>query len=199
MGRKNRSSIRKPEILENFNKVISKEGYAGATLEKIARRMGVHSSLLVHYFKTKENMMVELVDWATENFEKFILEKITNNHTNEDSFEELLNILFSREWTMVVDKGVFYTCLDLSFRNKKIKEHLYKMYLRLKEGITLELEKFMNQGIIRKADPEKTAVLIMSLLEGFHVYNTFLGENPSFEELSEYFKDLVTRMLKNEA
>jgi len=53
MPRKNKANIRKREILEHFYEVLSNEGLEGASIAKIAKHMGVHPSLLMHYFKTK--------------------------------------------------------------------------------------------------------------------------------------------------
>lgn len=53
--RKNQTAeTRKPEIFENFYQVIIAEGIEGASIGKIARRMNIHPSLIIHYFKTKK-------------------------------------------------------------------------------------------------------------------------------------------------
>jgi len=62
MGRKSKSESRKPEILQNLYKVVNREGLEGTTLNKVAKEMGVNSGLLVHYYKTKDEMIFALVD-----------------------------------------------------------------------------------------------------------------------------------------
>jgi len=57
-----KAEARKPEILENYYQVLIEEGFEGTSIGKIAKRMSIHPSLIIHYFKTKENMTVELVD-----------------------------------------------------------------------------------------------------------------------------------------
>ena len=52
--RKNlKAEIRKPEILENYYQVLIEEGFEGVSIAKIAKRMNIHPSLIIHYFKTK--------------------------------------------------------------------------------------------------------------------------------------------------
>ena len=63
MGRKSISHIRKPEILCHTYKVVEEEGFMGMTIGKIAGRMGVNSGLLIHYFKSKEGLIMEMVDY----------------------------------------------------------------------------------------------------------------------------------------
>ncbi|MEZ4851774.1 MAG: TetR/AcrR family transcriptional regulator [Bacteroidia bacterium] len=53
MGRKSKAKIRRQEILSHFYEVIIEEGFEGASIGKIAKRMEVNPSLLIHYFSTK--------------------------------------------------------------------------------------------------------------------------------------------------
>ena len=64
-----KAEIRKPEILDNFYHVLLEEGFEGASFGKIAKRMNIHPSLIIHYFKTKENLTTELVDLLIEKYE----------------------------------------------------------------------------------------------------------------------------------
>ena len=63
------AETRKPEILENFYQVIIQEGIEGASFGKIARRMNIHPSLIIHYFKNKKNMTLALADFLVEKYE----------------------------------------------------------------------------------------------------------------------------------
>jgi len=62
MHKNQRAEIRKPEILENYYKILIDEGFKGAPIGKIAKHMHIHPSLIIHDFKTKENMSSEVVD-----------------------------------------------------------------------------------------------------------------------------------------
>ena len=66
MKKRKNAEIRKPEILENYYRVIIEEGIEGASIGKIANRMDIHPSLIIHYFKTKKNLTLELADLMLE-------------------------------------------------------------------------------------------------------------------------------------
>ena len=51
--KKDGAPLRKREILEHFQQVLVEEGFEGASIGKIARRMGINPSLIIHYFSTK--------------------------------------------------------------------------------------------------------------------------------------------------
>ena len=54
MTKRKNAEIRKPEILENYYQVIIEEGIEGASIGKVADRMDIHPSLIIHYFKAKK-------------------------------------------------------------------------------------------------------------------------------------------------
>ena len=62
MGRKSIDDIRKPQILEHFRKVVNEDGIHKASVVKIAKNMGVSPNLVLHYFASKEAMVVKLFD-----------------------------------------------------------------------------------------------------------------------------------------
>ena len=73
--KKDKAEIRKKEILEHFQQVLSEEGIEGASIGKIANKMGIHPSLIIHYFKTKEEMTVALAEFILEKYETTFAKK----------------------------------------------------------------------------------------------------------------------------
>ena len=68
MRKNQRADTRKPEILENFYQVLIEEGFEGASIDKIAKRMKIRPPLIIHYFKTKENLTLESVNSLTQKY-----------------------------------------------------------------------------------------------------------------------------------
>ena len=62
MRQRQNAELRKPEILRNFLEILVEEGIEGASIGKVAKRMGIHPSLIMHYFSTKETLIIEAVD-----------------------------------------------------------------------------------------------------------------------------------------
>ena len=61
--RKNRNAeTRKPEILEGYYRVLIENGFEGSSIGKIAQHLGIHPTLILHYFKNKDNLQHELVE-----------------------------------------------------------------------------------------------------------------------------------------
>lgn len=62
MGRPSNRTLRRDEILTAFALVLSKHGYAGATIASIAARAGVAPGLVHHHFRDKAELLDALLD-----------------------------------------------------------------------------------------------------------------------------------------
>jgi AcrR family transcriptional regulator len=186
---KDKAETRKKEILENFYAVLAEEGLEGASIAKIAARMGIHPSLIIHYFSNKEEMIVELVDRLLADYEETYLPQLQKIKDPERRLEATIDAIFGLNWASMADNSVFYTCYSLSFRNPRVKESFQRMYTRLREVLVGEINDLIEHGVLIKADAEKLADLIISLLEGFGFYQGLMEDEIRFDELAQFLKE----------
>lgn len=191
------AEIRKPEILENFYHVLIEEGFEGASIGKIAKRMNIHPSLIIHYFKTKENLTIELVDLLIEKYEAPEYLQFDDIEDLEQRFQSLINTLFSFEWSRTIDPGLHYGFYYLSFRNPKIRKSYEKMMQRFRDYLVSELELYRQEGIVKANDTKMMADTIVTLMEGLEFHAHFLSEGKQFENFATYAKSIVISMLKD--
>jgi len=198
MGRKNKSDIRKPEILQHVYNVLKTEGLQGTTLSKIANLMGVNASLLVYYFKTKDELMIALTEDIIDRYlgyfnqQRARIERIKDTETRLIS---ILDLLFDPKWDNAVDANVFYSCFYLSFKNPKIHRLIRDMYIGFKNQMAQYLKEHYISGHSIEDESEKTAVAIISLLEGFAYYRAATGDNTSNGVHLAYLKKMAKSML----
>ncbi len=196
MGNKHKADVRKPEILAHFYEVFIKEGLEGASIAKIAKHMDVHPSLLIHYFKTKENMTVELVDFVINRYESIFLEEFDDLQDPEQRFNLIIDILFGADWSEAVDNSVFYAFYYLSYRNSRVRERFEGMFKRLRNMMITEFKSLKEQGVISVKDHEKAVDLVITLIEGLEFHASFLSDGQPFEVFSMYVKEVVVKLLK---
>ncbi len=77
------ATIRKPQIVQAFYETIIKEGFEGASLTRVAQRCGLNQTLILHYFKNKENLTLACVDRAVEEYSKLLQRYIPNTDDPE--------------------------------------------------------------------------------------------------------------------
>jgi len=67
------------KILSVAASLISKKGFKGTSLQEIADKVGLHKSTLFHYFKNKEELLLEIltkaIDEVSLNLKRIIAEK----------------------------------------------------------------------------------------------------------------------------
>ncbi len=198
MGRKSKSDERKPEILQNLYEVLSKEGLEGTTLSKVADHMGVNSGLLVHYFKTKEEMILAMVDFMLDKYANIYITKLNEYSDPQDRLHNVLNTFFEPDWTQRGDASVFWSCFSLSFRNRRVKERFRKMYNGFRNILADEISMYIDAGIVRVKDPVKTADIIITLIEGLNFNRSIKEEDKTLAETAAFFKQALTAFLSAE-
>ena len=63
MGRKSLADERRAIIIEAFYRCVVKQGFAQSSIRKVAGEAGVTPSTLHHYFKDRDEMIAETVDY----------------------------------------------------------------------------------------------------------------------------------------
>lgn len=186
---------RKPEILENYYQVIIEEGIEGASIAKIAKRMNIHPSLIIHYFKTKQNLTVELFDLLIERYEAPEFFQFDHIKDPQQQFNALMDTIFSFEYSRTVDPGVHFGFYYLSFRNTEINKRFREMINRLKIFLVDQFEQFKKEGIITVKDTGQAADMVVTLMEGLEFQTAFLDQNKKFEDFVEHSKKLIVAFL----
>ena len=196
--RKNKSAaLRKPDILESYYQVLIEEGLEGASIGKIASRTGIHPSLIIHYFKNKENLKLELVDLLIEKYESPAMLDFEAIEDDEVYFNALMDLIFSLQWSRTVEPSVHFAFYYLSLRDEKILDRFKIMFKWLRDYLSRKLVYFNTKGVVRVNDAKRAAEYIVTLMEGLEYHNQFLADGEPFEAFSQVAKKSLIRALKN--
>lgn len=196
MGRKSKAEVRKKEILEHFYQVLIKEGFENASIAKIAKQMEVNPSLLIHYFRTKDEMVIDMVDFILGRFEGFFAGHLEGQQDPKRRFEIILDMMFGVEWTQNVDHSVFYLCYYLSARDERILERFRAMYDRFETFMLDEVQTWIDAGVIRPTWSSKGVVEYLLLLnEGMTYYEGVRRDPVAYAERGKMVKQLVLQSL----
>ncbi|QTD37293.1 TetR family transcriptional regulator [Polaribacter batillariae] len=187
MGRKSLKNVRQKEIIESFYTVAQREGLENASLAKVAKEMGVNTSLVLHYFNSKDDLIFELINYILKRYRQIYLSASSTNNKGEPQILRLVDNLFSREWNALIDDSVFYSSFALIFRNKKIKTAYRKLHDNLRLLLSEVIEDAKKNGEIDVDDPKKTADLIFIIVEGAYYYLSLYDLDEDYiEKLNEY-------------
>ena len=66
MARPSNTAQRRLEITQALLQVMSRSGYESASIQAIAKEAGLKSGLIHYHFKTKQEILVELIGWLAD-------------------------------------------------------------------------------------------------------------------------------------
>lgn len=189
------STDRKREIIEGFYELAKENGLENTSIAKIGKHLGMPPSLIMHYFPTREILISHLISFILKRLLKIytpiIQELRVQNYTDPHTFVERM---FSRDWNLLIDDGVFYSCFSLIFRNDRIKKEYRNLHLKLREN----LKEILDQD--EKLKLKDTALLseqIFVVVEGAYYYLSMIDDQDLYEEKVKIFKNQVYDLLQH--
>lgn len=194
MGRKSKSTVRKQEILSYFYDVIIDEGFEGASIAKIAKRMEVNPSLLIHYFVNKDAMVLGLIDYIISTYSSHILPDFSLVSDPQERWEDVLDVVSLIQWDRIMNNTVFYSCYTLALRLPEVRERFENYYSSLKSALIKEIVHANNHDVIQVKDPERAAKLMISLVEGSNFYQHLDSSHPANHERANMIKLTLRNM-----
>jgi AcrR family transcriptional regulator len=159
---------RREQIIDAALQVFSQKGFAGATNKDIARQAGITPGLIYHYFASKEDLLMAVVerhsplrlinslpsqvlDLPPEAFLRFMLTHILEIVEGE-YFSGLLRVILSE---------------TLHGDNEYLRGIASGVFRRGAEFLGHYLEKKMESGELRRGDAQLDAQLLMGSLVSF--------------------------------
>lgn len=191
------SETRKKEIIEGFYYLAKENGLENTSIAKIGKHLGIPPSLVMHYFPTKDNLILNLISYILDQYLLIYKPKIEELKDNQEEIDPkaLVDRLFSRDWNQLFDDGVFYSCFALIFRNEVIKKEYRKLHEKLRESLKEILNMDEN---LKEKDTELLAEQIFVVVEGAYYYLSMIDDEKTYNQRLSFFKDQVYDLLQKE-
>lgn len=190
--------LRKRQITTAAYDVIAEKGYYNFTMMDIARRAGVSSGLIHHYFKDKENMLVTLLR------EMQLQVRVTTEKAIAEVIDpkEKLDIFMDRAFDLVVtQKEYLYVTYDFLTQikfNERMQRIISKLYRGYRETMVEILREGKSAGAFKKdVDELYTSSLFVSIMLGIELQ--YIIDSSAFDyrdytsRIKSYIFDLVLK------
>ncbi|MFE4524607.1 TetR/AcrR family transcriptional regulator [Cytobacillus firmus] len=193
---------KKKEILSGALACFAKKGFQAATIDDIVAYSGISKGAIYNYFKSKEEIYLELLNEQTESANERLAEKISMFSSAEEKLEYLFDLYrdmspFSRERKDRITVQLEFTLHSSRDENlnRILNERGKKFFLNL---ITDIMEEGQNDGEFRSdADPNHVAGLFWTFMDGAMLHRVINEEYP-YRTIIDYVKNLVLQDLKQE-
>lgn len=192
---------KKKRIIDASIEEFARNTYEKASTNNIVKAAGISKGILFHYFGSKKNLYLYILDYITE----YMVEKFyrINNNPSSDIFDRLLNRGMLK-LQMAYDDPLMYEVLYGAFVNTSdmLKEDIQERYKKLYEQNVKRFYKDFDTSKFRKdINSQKAIELIIMFLDGMNSKYIKIYKNHSpgdalieiekiTEEVKEYFEIL---------
>jgi AcrR family transcriptional regulator len=187
--------VRKGELLDAAQKLFFEQGYETTTVSAIIHSVGVAKGTFYHYFKSKEDLLDELV----QRFSRQLVERLKKiaENSNQSALDKINTIFAEGGNYKLAHKDLMVTFMRVLYRDENtILRH--KLFQGTSASLTPILTKIIQQGqeegVFHISWPEQTSEMIwlmcIPLNESIVKLLLTLDEKPENKELI-YTKLLV--------
>ncbi|MFB7589442.1 TetR/AcrR family transcriptional regulator [Streptomyces sp. NPDC056169] len=183
-----RSEERRAEILRATLEVIAERGYRGATLGSVAERVGLTQQGLLHYFPTKEALLIAVLEerdrWDTsggrdrENWRLDLMESLVEYNAMRPGIVQTFSALLGESVTDGHPAREFFT------------ERYGQVRASMADVLRLEFGDRLPSGLT----PEQAAPLLTAVVDGLQ-YQWLL--DPAAVDMPAAFHDFL-RLLRGD-
>jgi AcrR family transcriptional regulator len=160
------SEERKQQILDAAEKVFTHKGLDEARMDDIAEGTGLSKGTLYLYFKSKEDLIIAILDRIFRG----LFEQLEARKGNELSATEAI-WRFTDEATrdykrMLHMVPIAYEFLALAFRNKTVQKALKQYFNLYMVALVPIIQRGIDSGEFREVDAQEVAIAAGAIFEG---------------------------------
>ena len=176
--RKNKWDKKKEYFLKVSKKVFLKEGLVSSNMKDIAAKAGVSRTALYYYFKSKKDILREIVKCGLEVYFNDLIHDITLAKSKQDISKEILKNYFEM---IKKDKEFVFIYMQLLVKTNEtslvsIREYFKKQQKEWYQKLNEQLRE-------KKMDISDDEFRLMSIFSNGMVFAYFIGT--SFEEIKK--------------
>jgi TetR/AcrR family transcriptional regulator len=180
----------KDKIYEEAVKIFAKDGFEKASVDRIAAKSKIAKGTIYYYFKSKDDIFLEMIDNGISKFNRAIEERMEGLKSPKDKLENLLTIQFDY-YEKYKD---FYKVLFSEFW--RLEPKWKKEIDKIREGYFSMIKEIIEEGKKDKSfrkdlDSSAVALSIFSLFAfgslGWIVFGRKIKKKKMYEALSSIY------------
>src|SRR3989441_3151322 len=180
-------------ILDAANRVFTEKGYHEATMEDIAKRLGVSKGAIYLYFSSKEDLFEAMVKTAPQAFKEILYSSFGDEADPVQSatqfFDKMLKLSAS-------NPGLSFEILSEASRNPTLKRILKQNHEEYEEVLTSFLAEGRKRGIV--GDNLDIHPLVNALIALWNGLESLLVSGLSIDEARRAWIEAMKAIFMNE-
>lgn len=180
------------QIIRAAYRLMGQRGVQRVSLEAIAAASGVSKSLVLYYFKTRENLILKMMEWVLGQVASRIRAAAESAADPRQKVKRMVEVIFAGART---NRRFYLTYLDLAEHAARFERFapLSAAFREQENGLYAELVRSgIEVGAFHVSDVEQTAIVLRAIVEG--LFLQWLQE-PDGESTHSRYRDTCERAL----
>ena len=176
MGRKPVRDERRKQILEAVHQCLLEKPFHKTSVKDIAQKAGLNHGALHYYFKNKDEILLEYIEYIEKRFDSLYLEFLENEFIEPENDLERFHEIF--RWTLnEIGFHKEYSKIYIEIwahaqYNPDVMKKIKDMYSRFRNKFLLEIQNF----VASKQDARKISLTILALYEGLSLMSALFSK-----------------------
>ena len=170
------------------------EGYKGMSMRKVAGRAGISATAIYRHYDNKEALHHYVLREGFKSFDSYLQQALKGR-----TGMERLNLAAECFFSFATDQRKYYEILFLTMDHTvehKVKGALHTDATTSKEFIIDRVRECMEEGSLKKDNPDEVALLLLSTCNGFFGLYVSKKMKGSLSEMREQYQRMYGRLLE---
>lgn len=164
--RPNVSDERKTQIINAAEDVFTQKGFDKARMDDIAKETGLSKGALYLYFKSKNDLIIAILDRMFQREFKQLEDLNQNGLSATDAIWKLTDLIIKDVLDLIRLIPIVYEFLALAFRSKYVQQALKKYINRYLDILIPIIQRGIDSGEFRQVDAREVAIAGSAIIEG---------------------------------
>jgi AcrR family transcriptional regulator len=160
------SEERKGQIMNAAEGVFTRKGFSDARMDDIAEETGLSKGTLYLYFKSKEDLVIAILDRIFLGAFKQLGTRKTAEVSATEAIWNFTEEAISDYKKMLHMMPIAYEFLALAFRNKVVQKALKQYFNVYMDALVPIIQRGIDAGEFRQVDAQEVAIAAAAIFEG---------------------------------
>jgi len=177
MSNKMARNERKVQILQALHECLLEKPFHLTSIKDIAKKAGVNHGLLHYYFESKEDILLNYIDYmfdkSSVQYSEENIRKLKETADTAESFAAIYNRML-KEISFNPELARIYTEIwALAIYNPKVMKKLKNQYRKWKDRLHSLIENFVSD----KKTAARMSLTLVAIAEGMSLFSIFFRRN----------------------
>ena len=181
------------QILEALNRCLQNKPFDKTSIKDIARAADVNHGLLHYYFKSKEDILIQYIDYVIDHYRNMVKERFSGKALDGIDKKKLIEefFMFTHD-RITLDQSlskVFIEIWEIAVYHPAVKAKLQSAYQEWMDVLSNMLTPLNNDIDLSR----RTGFAMVAFLEGMALFSIIL--DPDSEEFKKILSGFQSKMI----